>query len=360
MHCGCLHLHHQIRSHHCYRQSINQLSLVELLVLDWSGFDVLSGQQVEMCDKEDNNQESVSSTVSEEPLLGSQQADIDLLAAEIAEAATEEERRSRTPSPGPEYRSQDQQSRLQSQDDVEDVDKGLRDKKEVEEEGEDDDDSSSSSSESSDPAMDMSIIQESPSNRAIDDSVLELSVIEDEETSSKDVDDGVLELSMILQQEDMDEASWVMVDADAEDLSIHTDNDAITESENAAKLKCVFRKFLGSHEMSDKMLELGLTCDNAQESSSQQIEMSDSGMENSETFLKTLEETPKITIWKGEFAGAKVCVEGESKGGLLVADVRLWHTDLLQALTALKNLANKAGLISYADVDVSSLLARAA
>ncbi|XP_037794048.1 uncharacterized protein LOC119589519 [Penaeus monodon] len=172
----------------------------------------------------------------------------------------------------------------------------------------------------------------------------------------------------------VDETSWVLVDAEDE-------NGRATKGPNdSPDLKYnLLRKFLVAGDLRQKLTDAGLVCDeedtegDADEGLRDSMVMSCSESmvicdlpqtagdeETTSLHLKNFPDCSNKSDWRGTFAGARVEVEVERKGGLQVAAVRVWHVDLLSALASLQSLANTAGLVSYADVDVTSLLARAA
>ncbi|XP_042209286.1 uncharacterized protein LOC121857342 isoform X2 [Homarus americanus] len=183
----------------------------------------------------------------------------------------------------------------------------------------------------------------------------------------------------------VDEASWVLVDAEDE-----TEICRLTHEESQRKSPeqkfSVFRKFLARADLRQKLADIGLSCDAEGNSNEQQdvLSMQDIIVSCSESmvicdmpqvgeqpelgeeelcpqvFLKDLPDCPKLSGWHGTFSGAQVVVEVERQGGLVVAGVRVCHDDLLSALASLQHLVTSTGLVSYADVDVPSLLARAA
>lgn len=178
----------------------------------------------------------------------------------------------------------------------------------------------------------------------------------------------------------VDETSWVLVDAEDENgRTAKGPNDSPDLKYN------LLRKFLVAGDLRQKLTDAGLVCDEEEEeeeednagdadeglrdsmvmSCSESMVICDlpqtAGDEESTALnLKNFPDCSKKSDWRGTFAGARVEVEVERKGGLQVAAVRVWHVDLLSALASLQSLANTAGLVSYADVDVTSLLARAA
>ncbi|XP_068233835.1 uncharacterized protein [Palaemon carinicauda] len=278
--------------------------------------------------------------------------DLELLAQEIAEAAVEEERRSpQSSSPTP---SQSQMSDF-SCDEMLDAEK-IPDTEKFE----------------SDKAEDVSAKEE-------------------ENVSKNKRERG-------RSQSPVDETSWEIVDSvDEESVPCEEDN-----IKNPVQNHCIVRKFLGSQDLWQKLKDMGMVCDMCNDQSmystdSQSEDVSSlrlSGSNNDLTLsctesmvicdmpqqdeeqpeeeeeeeeesqcplpLRNSPDTPTLPSWKGRVAGATVVVELESMGGLLVASVRVNHTDLLSALASLQQLAASAGLVSYADVDVQSILARAA
>lgn len=194
-------------------------------------------------------------------------------------------------------------------------------------------------------------------------------------------------------QSPVDEASWEIVDS-VDELSVTRDEDTIT---NPAQSHCIVRKFLGSHDLWQKLKDLGMVCDicndqsmNSTDNPSEDVSgflglpssTSDLTVSCTESMvicdmpqdeeqqvgeegqcplpLRNTPDSPRLPSWKGRVAGATVVVELERLGGLLIASVRVNHTDLLSALASLQQLAASAGLVSYADVDIQSILARAA
>ncbi|XP_042870095.1 uncharacterized protein LOC122251918 [Penaeus japonicus] len=171
----------------------------------------------------------------------------------------------------------------------------------------------------------------------------------------------------------VDETSWVLVDAEEEDCRTTKGPD-----DNPDLKYNLLRKFLVAGDLRQKLTDAGLVCDEEDNGGDADEELKDMVMSCSESMvicdlpqmdgdedspslqLKNFPDCSKKSGWRGTFAGARVEVEVERKGGLQVAAVRVWHVDLLSALSSLQSLANTAGLVSYADVDVTSLLARAA
>lgn len=264
-----------------------------------------------------------------EPHLEASQ-DLELLAQEIAEAAVEDERKSRTPSPSPPQTLPSSECEAATREDS---------PEEEQKEQEDDDD-----------------------DEGLDKCEDDLSQLEEEAT------DNVRPSSPV------DEASWVLVDAA---------DDEARKSEFPEQKFCVYRKFLARGDLRQKLADLGFLSDpNAQasggdgqkEQSFQNLVMSFSesmvicdlpqegeGEDSTDqVFTKDSPDGPGMPCWRGSITGATVEVEVERRGGLMVAAVTVWHRDLLSALNSLRSLVSSAGLVSYADVDVTSLLARAA
>ncbi|XP_064108235.1 uncharacterized protein LOC135216711 [Macrobrachium nipponense] len=195
-------------------------------------------------------------------------------------------------------------------------------------------------------------------------------------------------------QSPVDEASWEIVDS-VDELSVSRDEDEDTVT-SPAQNHCIVRKFLGSHDLWQKLKDLGMVCDICNDMNSSDNQSEDvsgfPGLPNSANDLtvscsesmvicdmpqedeeqpaveegqcplplRNIPDNPLLPSWKGRVAGATVVVELERLGGLLIASVRVNHTDLLSALASLQQLAASAGLVSYADVDIQSILARAA
>lgn len=191
-----------------------------------------------------------------------------------------------------------------------------------------------------------------------------------------------------------DEASWEIVDAEEEHPDV-TEND-VKIKPAAEQNSMIVRKFIGSHDLWQKLKEIGMVCDACSDYSMDSDD--NSGGDNNQPLgvnnllvscsesmvicdmpqgdqqagdaedtemphqllLRDVPEGAKLPTWHGTIAGAMVVVELERLGGLLVASVRVTHTDLLSALASLQQLTTSVGLVSYADVDVPSLLARAA
>ncbi|XP_053626863.2 uncharacterized protein [Cherax quadricarinatus] len=264
--------------------------------------------------------------------------DLELLAQEIAEAAVEERRSSNTPSPTPTQLSP-------TQPECEEVEDKIKDEEDQRLQG---------------GARDKSDLDEEKGERSRSESPV-------------------------------DEASWVLVSGEVE-----IDNGRLNEEARQRKppeCKCsIFRKFLARGDLRQKLADIGLTCDTQSEHdvdslhhqdvfSVQDIVVSCSEsmvicnmpqpqvVEEDEeeeeehkpqVFLKDLPDCPKLGGWSGTFSGAQVMVEVELQGGLVVAGVTVMHSDLLSALVSLQHLVTSTGLVSYADIDVPSLLARAA
>lgn len=266
-----------------------------------------------------------------EPHLEASQ-DLELLAQEIAEAAVEDERKSRTPSPSPPQTLPSSECETATREDSSE--------EEQEEEEEDDDD------------------DEEGLDKCEDD----LSQLEEETTDNARPSSPV------------DEASWVLVDAA---------DDEARKSEFPEQKFSVYRKFLARGDLRQKLADLGFLSDPTAEASGddgqteqslQNLVMSCSesmvicdlpqegeGEDSTgQVFIKDALDGPGMPSWRGSIAGATVEVEVERRGGLMVAAVTVWHRDLLSALNSLRSLVSSAGLVSYADVDVTSLLARAA
>ncbi|XP_071522866.1 uncharacterized protein [Panulirus ornatus] len=287
-------------------------------------------------------------SICPEPHLEATQ-DLELLAQEIAEAAVDDEKRSSpTPSPTPVQHHREEAAGKESadKDKIDDDDQAPRD--------DDGDDSVKGEDE--------------------DDSVQAEGEKEEKKRSHSPVD----------------EASWVLVDAEDDENSQLKEGESGRESPE--KKFSVFRKFLARGDLRQKLADIGLTSDNSNDAQAvddkgsdepQGVTLKDLVMSCSESmvicdlpqegehevggedlacqlFLKDPPECPKLSGWQGTFSGAKVTVEVERQGGLLVAGVKVWHVDLLSALASLQNLVTSTGLVSYADVDVPSLLARAA
>lgn len=187
-------------------------------------------------------------------------------------------------------------------------------------------------------------------------------------------------------QSPVDEASWEIVDAEEEHSDLKEINGNTQQS--PAQNYSIVRKFLARQDLWQKLKDIGMVCDVCSEESmildpntehsrsisdlsgscSESMVICDIPQDIAEAgnnevlhqLLRELPEGPKLPTWEGTIAGAKVVIELERQGGLLVASVRVNHTDLLSALSSLQELASSAGLVSYADVDVQSILARAA
>lgn len=281
-----------------------------------------------------------------EPQLEATQ-DLELLAQEIAEAAVEEERKlSRTPSPSPPASPPHSFEEAEAAtDDESDEDESEEDESEEDE------------------------LEEEESEEETDDDDLEcdddLTHLEEESSEN------------LRSSSPVDEASWVLVDAaDGEE----------SKTEFPEQKFSVYRKFLARGDLRQKLADLGFTCDVAQQASapaanSQQepdlqnlvVSCSESivichlpqegdGKEESasQVLIKNSPDAPRIPSWRGTVSEGTVSVEVERQGGLVVAAVTVRHRDLLSALTSLRSLVASTGLVSYADVDVPSLLARAA
>ncbi|XP_045125809.1 uncharacterized protein LOC123513056 [Portunus trituberculatus] len=270
-----------------------------------------------------------------EPHLEASQ-DLELLAQEIAEAAVEDERKSRTPSPSPPQTLPSLACEAATREDSPEED---QEEEEKEEDDDDDDD---------DEGLDK-----------CEDDLTQL----EEEAADK-----------VRPSSPVDEASWVLVDA--------TDDEACN-SEFPEQKFSVYRKFLARGDLRQKLADLGFFTDPTAEASgddrlteqslqnlvmscSESIVICDLPEEGEgedstgQVFIKDSPDGPGMPSWRGSIAGATVEVEMERRGGLMVAAVTVWHRDLLSALNSLRNLVSSAGLVSYADVDVTSLLARAA
>ncbi|XP_069177207.1 uncharacterized protein [Procambarus clarkii] len=272
-----------------------------------------------------------------EPHLEATQ-DLELLAQEIAEAAVEEKRSSNTSSPTP---SQQSLSELES---TEETDKEKNEEGQTERGG-----------------------------------TREESIDVDEEKGERPRSDSPV-----------DEASWVLVDAEVE-IDNSRQNDEDSQRRPPEYKFSVFRKFLARGDLRQKLTDIGLTCDPSSEPQAEQddslkqqdvlslqelvvscsesmviCDMPKVGEEEEEDdsqlelFLKDLPDCPKLSGWRGTFSGAQVVVVVERQGGLVVAGVTVRHIDLLSALASLQQLVTSTGLVSYADIDVPSLLARAA
>lgn len=288
-------------------------------------------------------------SICPEPHLEATQ-DLELLAQEIAEAAVDDEKRSSpTPSPTPVQHHPEEAAGKESadKDKIDDNDQAPRD----------DDGGDSVKGEDGDDSIDA----------------------EGEKEKKKRSHSPV------------DEASWVLVDAEDDDESSQL-KEGESGRDSPEKKFSVFRKFLARGDLRQKLADIGLTSDNSNDAQAvddkgsdepQGVTLKDLVMSCSESmvicdlpqegepevvgedlacqlFLKDLPECPKLSGWQGTFSGAKVTVEVERQGGLLVAGVKVWHVDLLSALASLQDLVTSTGLVSYADVDVPSLLARAA
>ncbi|KAG0719078.1 hypothetical protein GWK47_051221 [Chionoecetes opilio] len=276
----------------------------------------------------DRSEEQDSSNIEifecQEPHLEATQ-DLELLAQEIAEAAVEDERKlSRTPSPSPP------------------------------------------------PTV--------PCSEVCETATREESSEEEEEDGLDKCEDDLTHLDTDMAENlrsssPVDESSWVLVDAT---------EDEERKAEFPEQKFSVFRKFLVRGDLRQKLGDLGFMSDATPQASAddgqrelslQNLVMSCSESmvicnlpkegdteeeDSSQVFIKDSPNGFGMPSWRGTVSGAMVEVEMERQGGLLVAAVTVWHCDLLSALTSLRNLVSSAGLVSYADVDVPSLLARAA
>ncbi|XP_076063942.1 uncharacterized protein LOC143038525 [Oratosquilla oratoria] len=168
----------------------------------------------------------------------------------------------------------------------------------------------------------------------------------------------------------IDESSWVLVD----ERQVESEESERTESAIDSELlnTLVYRKFIASRDLTQKLVEIGLGAVLSDKDSLNSPDMcksivfihassvTDGDDEEGQEGELPFPLRPTANAWAGVYAGAKVNVGVEEQAGLYVASVRVWHRDLLSALSALQSLVQSTGMISYADVDVPSLLARAA